>query len=177
MVLILKSIKKVALSGMMCALSVLIMLIGSLFQSIDLTAAAAAGLTVVFAMVEMGNKYAFLVYAVSSVLALLLIPSKSTALIFTVFAGLYPILKSYLQKIKIKWLAYAAKILVFNLFFTVIIYVGKNLLGLTDDFYIFGYVIYLLGNIAFIAYDYALDKLIMLYVLKIKRIFDKSFRI
>lgn len=172
-----KNNKKIALSGMMCALSVLIMLIGSLFQTLDLTAAAAAGLTVVFAMVELSNKYAFSVYLVSSLLAFLLLPNRSPALIFAAFAGLYPILKGYLQRIKSKWLAYAAKIIVFNIFFTAIILIGKNLIGLKDDFYNFGYVIYLLGNITFVLYDFALDRLIMLYVLKIKRIFDKSFKI
>ncbi|HAN20814.1 MAG: hypothetical protein A2Y15_02030 [Clostridiales bacterium GWF2_36_10] len=177
-----KSNKKIALSGMMCALAVLIMLIGSLFQMLDLSAAAAAGLTVVFAMIELGKKYAFSIYAVSSILSFLLLPYKSPALIFAVFAGLYPILKAYLQRIRNKWLSLTAKLAVFNLFFTAIIYIGINLLGFSDDFYRFktgflGVVIYILGNIAFIVYDFALDKLILIYSLKIKRIFDKSFRV
>lgn len=169
--------RKIALSGMLCAVSVLIMLLGSLFQTLDLSTAAAAGLTVVFAMVELGKKYAISIYLASSLLAFLLLPSKSPALIFAAFAGLYPILKASLQKIKTKWLAYVVKFIVFNTIFTAIILIAKNLIGLEDEFYNFGYLIYLLGNVTFLLYDIALDRLIMLYVLKVKRIFDKSFKI
>lgn len=167
---------------MMCALAVLIMLIGSFIQILDLTAAAAAGLTVVFAMIELGKKYALLVYAVSSLLALVLLPYKSPAVIFVLFAGIYPVLKEILHRIKNKTLAYTAKLLVFNLFFTGIIYIGRNLFGLTDDFYgfntdILGIAIYLFGNAVFIVYDIALDRLVVFYSVKIKRIFDKSYKI
>ncbi len=161
----------------MCALSVMIMLIGSLFQTLDLSAAAAAGLTVVFAMVELGGKYAFSIYAVSSVLAFLLLPNKSPALIFAVFAGHYPILKAYIQRVKFRWIAYLLKIAVFNLFFTSIILIGKGVLGLEDDLYRFGYMVYLLGNVTFIVYDFALDRLVSFYIHRLKRIFDKSFKI
>lgn len=176
-----KPYKKVVLSGMLSALSVLIMLIGSLFQSLDLSAAAAAGLTVVFAMVELGKRYAFSIYIVSSLLGLLLLPYKSPAVVFAFFAGFYPILKGDLQKIKSKLFSFLAKLLTFNFFFAVIIFVGKNLFGLTDDFYrfeadLFELVFIVLGNIAFIVYDYALDKLIIFYTIKIKKIFDKNFR-
>lgn len=170
-------IKKITLAGMMSALSVLIMLVGSFFQSLDLSVAAAAGLTVVFAMIEMGKKYAFAIYGVSSLLAFLLLPHKPPALFFAAFAGLYPILKAYLQSIKNKWLSFAAKLAVFNFFFSAIIFIGKSILFLPDDFYTFGIMIYILGNVTFVIYDFALDKLIILYTLKIKRIFDKSFKI
>jgi hypothetical protein len=171
------STKKIALSGMLSALSVMLMLIGSLFQTLDLTAAAAAGFTVVFAMIELGIRYAYAVYTVSSILAILLLPNKSPALIFAVFGGLYPIMKAYLQRIRSKWLSYIAKLAVFNLLFSAIITAGKYIFMLSDDFYSFGLVMYLLGNIAFILYDYALDKIILLYIVKIKKIFDKSFKL
>ena len=162
---------------MLSALSVMLMLIGSLFQTLDLTAAAAAGFTVVFAMIELGIRYAYGVYAVSSVLAILLLPNRSPALIFAVFGGHYPILKAYLQRIKLKWLSYIAKLAAFNLLFTAIIVVGKYIFMMTDNFYSFGLVMYLLGNVAFVLYDYALDKIILLYIIKIKKIFDKSFKL
>jgi hypothetical protein len=172
-----QSSKKIALSGMLSALNILIMFFGSIYQTLDLTTAAAASLTVVFAMVELGTSYAVSVYAVTSILAVVLLPNKSPAIIFAVFAGLYPILKAYLQRIRFKWLAFVAKLAVFNLFFTAIIAVGKYLLMLEEEFYAFGWVIYVLGNVTFVLYDFALDRLILLYVVKIKKIFDRTFKL
>jgi hypothetical protein len=172
-----KSSRKIALSGMLSALNVLIMFFGSVFQTLDLTTAAAAGITIVFAMVELGTKYAFSVYAVSSVLALVLLPNRSPAIIFAIFAGLYPILKAYLQRIKSKWMTYVVKLVIFNLFFTAIIAVGKYVFMLADEFYAYSWIVYVLGNATFILYDYALDKLVLFYVIKIKKIFDKSFKL
>jgi len=172
-----KSSKKIALSGMLSALNILIMFIGSVFQSMDLTAAAAASLTIAFAMVELGTRYAVSIYAVSSVLTVLLLPYKSPGIIFAVFAGLYPILKAYLQRIPNKWLALIAKLAVFNLFFTAIIAAGMYLFMLDDDFYSFKLVVYLLGNLTFVLFDIALDRLIQLYVVKIKKIFDRTFKL
>ena len=162
---------------MLSALNVLIMFFGSVFQTLDLTAAAAAGITIVFAMVELGAKYAFSIYAVSSIIAVLLLPYKSPAIIFAIFAGLYPILKAYLQRIKSKWIAYIAKLVVFNLFFTAIIAAGKYIFMLADEFYSYSWVVYILGNVTFILYDFALDRLILLYVVKLKKIFDKTFKL
>ena len=167
---------------MLCALSVIIMLIGSIFLTLDLSAAAAAGLTVVFAMIELGRKYAFLVYAASSLLALLLLPNKAPAVVFALFAGIYPILKAYLHRIRIKVLSFMAKILVFNLFFSGIIFLGRELLGVREVLGVpeAGYmqaVFYALGNLTFVLYDIALDRLVLYYGRKIKRIFDKNFRI
>jgi len=170
-----KAYKKVVLSGILSSLSVLIMLIGSLFSTLDLTAAAAAALTVLFALIELGKKYAFSVYLVSSILALVLLPNKSPALIFTVFAGFYPILKAYIHRIKSRLLSYTVKLVIFNLFFTAIILTGKYLFGIEEDFYAFSTVIYLLGNIAFVLYDFALDRLVMLYNYKIRKRFGSGF--
>lgn len=172
-----KSSKKIALSGMLSALNVLVMFIGSIYQTLDLTTAAAASLTVVFAMVELGTSYAVSIYVVSSILAVMFLPNRSPAIIFAIFAGFYPILKAYLQRIRSKWLAFVAKLAVFNLFFTAIIAAGKYLFMLPDDFYSFSWVIYILGNVTFVLYDFALDRLILLYIVKIKKIFDKTFNL
>lgn len=172
-----KSSKKIALSGMLSALNVLMMFVASVFQSMDLTAAAAASLTIVFAMVELGTKYALSIYAVSSIIAVLLLPNKSPAVIFAVFAGLYPIFKAYLQRIRSKWLCFFAKLAVFNLFFTAIIAAGMYLFMLDDDFYAFKWAVYLLGNVAFVLFDIALDRLILLYIVRFKKIFDKTFKL
>ncbi len=167
---------------MLCSLSVLILFVGSLFQTLDLSAAAAAGLTVIFAMIELGKKHAFLIYAASSLLALVLLPNKSPAVIFAAFAGLYPIIKAYLQRIRIRSLIIICKLILFNIFFTVIIVIGRYLLGLTEDFYLIGFdiiggAVYLLGNAVFFIYDYALDRLVALYTVKLKRIFDNNFKV
>ena len=113
-----KASKKIAFSSILAAISVIMMLIGSFFGSLDLTAAAIASFCVIIAVIEMGYKSAWIIYAVSSALALIILPQKMPAVYFAVFLGYFPIVKSlaerfsprvsYVIKFVTYFLAYAA---------------------------------------------------------------------
>ena len=163
-----KNTKKVALAGIFTALCVVFLFVGSLFQTLDLSAAAIGSIIVLIAFIELGNGWAFGVYAASSVLSMLLLPNKTAAVVFTVFAGFYPIVKVWLNKIKPFWLSYTVRILCFNAMLTAMIFIGKKLLGLEEDYLNFGIIIYALCNVAFIAYDFALERISITYSVKIR---------
>jgi hypothetical protein len=88
-----KSAKRVALSAILCTLGVLFLYIGSVLEILDLTMGALASVIVIFSVIEMGGKSPYLIYAVTSVLSLLLLPNKFPAFLYFAFAGIYPILK------------------------------------------------------------------------------------
>lgn len=169
-----KKSKKVALSGIFAALCLVFLFIGSLFQTLDLSAAALASLIILVAMTELGKGWALGVYLASSLLSLLLLPYKSAAVVFALFAGFYPILKVLLNAIASKWLSYCARIFCFNLLLTAIIFISTRLLGIEEDYFAFGAVIYALANITFLVYDFALERIAATYVARIKpKLFGK----
>ena len=162
------STKKLALAGIFSALCVVFLFVGSLFQTLDLSAAAIASIIVLIAYIELGKGWALGVYAVAALLSILLLPQKTAAAVFTFFVGFYPIFKVLLNNIKSLWLSYVARIACFNVFLTLLIFVSTRLLGIEEDFLGFGYVIYGLANLAFIVFDFALERISLVYLTRIK---------
>ncbi len=170
-----KQTKKVALAGVFSALCLVFLFIGALFQTLDLSAAAFASIIVLVAMTELGKGWALGVYAAASILSLLLLPYKSAALVFAMFAGFYPILKAPLNKIKPKWFSYLARLACFNLLLSALIFVATRLIGVEEEYLAFGFVIYALANLTFVVYDFALERIALSYITRIKpKLFGKQ---
>ena len=109
-----KKVKKIAISGILTALSVVIMSPGSLVESLDMTLAAIAGFCTLFASIELKKPYPQLIFASTSLLALLLLPNKYGALVYIFIYGYYPIIKFKLDALKIsKPLIFAVKFVIF----------------------------------------------------------------
>ncbi|MBQ9793660.1 MAG: hypothetical protein IJW34_01830 [Clostridia bacterium] len=162
-----KKSKEIALAGMLTALAVVILFLGSLVELLDLSAAAMAALVVMVALIELGKGKAFAVYLASSLLAVLLFP-KTASVVFAAFIGYYPVLKVYLDKLRPKVLQYMAKLVLFNVFLALILWITEGLLGLGSDWGSLGKALFLLGNLAFILYDFAIGRLAVFYIVKIK---------
>ena len=84
------------------------------FPSLTLTRAALAGFLVLFVMLKWGMKSAALCYLTASILALVLIPRKETALEFLLFFGVYPMLKLRVERHPSKAVCWACKLLFCN---------------------------------------------------------------
>ena len=168
-----KRIGSVALCGILCAAAMVIMLLGSLISALDLSAAVAAGLTVAVAVIECGMGWAAGRYAATSVLSLVLLPAKTPGLFYAIIGGIYPIIKAYIERIKNTAVQWAVKLVGFNVFFTVLIWVGRSVLFIEDPIFAFKWYVYLLGNAAFVLYDIAFSRMAMLYVKKIRRRISK----
>ena len=92
-----RATRRLAVSAMLAALGVVLLLLGSFVEVLDLSMAAIASMLVVFAVIEMSRRYGVLIYAVTAVLSLLLLPTKTPALVYAAFAGYYPVLKAVLE--------------------------------------------------------------------------------
>ena len=163
-----KKSKKTAIAGIFTALCVVVLFVGSLFQSLDLSAAAFASMIIVVVLTELGRNWALGVYGASAIISLLLLPYKSPALIFAVFAGLYPLAKQFLNRITPMWLSYLARIVFFNIILVILVFAASKLLFLEEFFFNFKAVIFLLSNITFVLYDFALERIVMYYIIKIR---------
>ena len=92
-----KKSSKISLCGMMCALSVVFMFLTGVFPYATYALPALAGLTLIVLVVETSKKWAFIAYLAISLISLLVAPDRMAALLFILFFGYYPIVKSVLE--------------------------------------------------------------------------------
>ncbi|MEG0693272.1 MAG: hypothetical protein RR444_09370, partial [Oscillospiraceae bacterium] len=107
--------------------------------------------------------------------SMLIAPIKESAVLFVFFLGYYPILKSSIEQIKSIVIEWIVKIGMFNVamvtaYFTMMYILGMSeiLTDLTSEFKYGIVVFWLLGNIAFVVYDIALSRIILMYCEKIR---------
>ena len=164
---------RLTVCAMLSALGVVILLLGSVVEVVDMAMAALASLLCIFAVIEYDKAAPWLVYAVTAVLALILpIPNKTPAVMHAGFLGYYPIIKEKLERRK-KPIAWLLKLVIFNAALAVIFLVVKFVLSPLTSTPLWMYVaLFPLAELAFILYDIALTRLITLYILKIRHRFN-----
>ena len=149
------------------ALGVITLMLGSVVQMLDLSVAVIASLFVVFAVIELRGPYPYLVYAVTAVLSMLLLPVKTAALSYFCFTGYYPILKSRLEKSRLPdVLCWVIKILFFNAVLAVAVLVTVFVLHLPMSR--IAYLMLALLTPVFVLYDVALTRLITFYMIRLR---------
>ncbi len=161
-----QSIKKTVLSAVFSAISVVILWLGGLLGDLDLTFTAFASLVVVLALIEMGVKYALFVYAVTSALCLILFPTYFVTPMYILCVGIYPILKYLLEKLP-RALSYLLKLVFVNAMLLLLIFLGRRLFGVEEDAAL--WIVLILGNVAFLLFDYAVAGLSVIYEGKIRK--------
>lgn len=160
--------KRIVVTGVLVALSVIILYLGCAIEVLDLTMSAIVSLLVVVIVIEMGYKYAWFAYLATSILSLLLLPQKSPAIFYTCFMGFYPIIKSHVERINSFVLRWTLKLVAGNIALVAMFLLLS--LFVPDEFEggIMLVATYILGLVAFVMYDVALTKLITLYFARIR---------
>jgi len=163
-----KKSRRLALAGIFTALCVVVLFIGSVFQTLDLSAAAFGSIIILIAFIEIGKKWAMGVYLAASLLSLLLLPYKTPAAVFALFSGFYPIIKEPLNRIKPMWLSYTARIACFNVCLLILAF-GAVKLGLTTEITKgIIWTMFALCNLTFIVFDFALERISVTYAVRIR---------
>ena len=153
---------------MLSALGVVVLALGSIFQTLDLTTAALAAFFCIYAVIEMGGVYPWMIWGVTSFLGLLLLPQKSPA-VFFLFIGCYPILKEKLERLP-RYLCWLLKLVIFHamaglFLLTMRIFFPDQLMLSLSWMLLASYVI---AVVTFVVYDYALSKVITLYLIRLR---------
>ncbi len=160
------STRYLVIAAVLAALGVVLLAVGSLLQVLDLSMAALASLLVIFAVIELGGAYPYLIYAVTAILAVLLVPTKTAPLVYLCFAGFYPIIKAKLEGALSVPLAWVMKLLIFNAGFALALFAAVKLFtALVIPTFIL-YWLLPIGSAVFVVYDIALTKLISAYLLR-----------
>ena len=172
---------KIALGGLLTALGVVLMFLTGLIPIGTYALPAIAGVLLIVAVIEIGAKWAWMIYAAVAVLSLLFAADKEAALLFVLFFGYYPVLKSFLERISNKVLSWISKFAVFNVAVVACFFLAVNFLQLPEDsFTVFGiylpWVFLILGNAVFLIYDIALSGLVSTYVEKLHHRVTKTLK-
>ena len=174
-----KNSMKLALCGVMAALSTVLLFLTGAAPVATLALPAIAGCLLIPVVVEVGLPWAFGVYGVCSVLGVFLAPDRQALLFYVLFFGHYPALFAVLGRIRAKALRYVAKLLVFNAAMALEVLLSVYLLGIPfESFAILGplgpVLLAVLANVVFILYDFAMDGLIVQYL---RRFHDRLGRL
>jgi len=159
--------RRLVCSAVLSALSFVFMWIGAVTDVLDLSMMMLASLCIAFAVIELGFKWAYLIWAVTSATTLLLLPSKAAAILY-LMGGVYPVVKAYMERLP-RILTWISKIAVFNVFQLVYILIAQKLLGLSGDMYSFLLPSLLFNNLLFVLYDIALSTFITFYMIRLRR--------
>ncbi len=172
-----KNTKKITLCGMMASLAIVVMLT-SYFPYLTYAIPAVAGLFIMVPLIECGVSWSLGTYIASA--AIVFITGETEAkLLYVLFLGYYPILKSLIERMKKQAVEWALKLVCFNAAAVAFYYVSSMLFAVSfDDFGDFGkygaYIFLAMCNIVFVLYDIGVSRVASYYMIslhnKVKRI-------
>lgn len=163
-----KNTKRIALSGILAAMSVAVIYVGTVSELFSYSGCLLSAFIILFLKIEFGTASAASVYGVVSVLSWLLLPDKSVAAIYTFVAGLYPLFKSYFDRITNSFVRWACKLAAYNtvvaaLYFAALAFFSPEI----DAPWLIASVL-LLANAVFVFSDLLADRLTLLYNVKFR---------
>ncbi len=129
-----KKTRVIAENGLLAALSIIVLLLGSLIDVLDMSSAAIAGFAVLAVRIRWGRNSAVALYALTSVLSILLLPNKVPALLYVFYGGLYPVLKAEFERVRSRVLEWVLKVGSVLISFSIGLWVMMFLLGLDAGF-------------------------------------------
>ncbi len=152
---------------MLAAVSTALCILSSAFPTMSLTILAICGVVSSLALNVCGYKYAFLMYAAVSLLALILCTDKSCAVYYILLFGHYPMVKTALERISKKTLVWMLKLAFANLLCFVSVLLITYIIGVSGELNDFeNPLFWILYNAAFVLYDICLEKIILFYISK-----------
>ena len=158
---------RVALVGVLAALSLIALYLSAVSPTARMGIVAIAGLFPAGAVVSAGLKAGFFCYGAAGLLGLLLVPDKANALLYLLFFGLWPMLKSLLERL--------CKLAVFNAVLSLFWFGLHSLfLPFLPETLQAPWMVYAAGNAAFVIYDVGFSKLISFYVARVDRVLRKT---
>ena len=171
---------KVALGGVVAALSLLFMILAGVTSTLVYAIPMITGALLMMLVVEFGHGFATLIYVAVSVLSLLLLGNKEAAIMYVAFFGYYPIIKSILEKHIRSFVCWIVKYLIFNVAIVSSYFITTRIVMISfEDIEALGKfalpLLLLAGNVLFVIYDIMLTRLVSVYLYRwrksIKRVF------
>lgn len=95
-----KNTKKLTVSAITVALGVVFMLLGAVYEPLDLTVACLSSVLVAFIYIEVGSPYTYLVWLSTTLITALIFPLGTAWVSYFLIFGIYPVVKGYIERLK-----------------------------------------------------------------------------
>ena len=176
-----KTSSKIALCGILTALSVVDMIITGFMGILTYAAPMIAGGILIVPVREYGKGTAFTMFAAVSLLGMILIPDKEMALFYILLFGHYPILQPWLNGINQKLPRVLLKALVFNLGALLSVLLAKLIFAIPvfdsdKPIWLLAAAYLIAANICFALYDSALLGFYTLYDVRLAPLLGKLLK-
>ncbi|WP_102398890.1 hypothetical protein [Haloimpatiens massiliensis] len=147
-----------AKGGLFAALSILLIYLSTIIYTNRLFFLGAASLIIPLCILMLDIKYALLVYLVSSIVSLWLLGPRGTVVAYTLFFGIYGIIKFYIEKLRNMPLEIVLKLLTFNIFLIAVYTLFKFIFmeSIASNYLKYKYIIFFVSQFVFLFYDYIL---------------------
>lgn len=157
---------RIAAAAVLTAFEVAFMYLACVFPTGQLGFLGISSLFGIAAVVELGTAGGAVVCAASAALGLIILPSKTLALLFLVFFGPYPVVKA-LAETRGRAAEWVLKLAFFNLALTLAIFALRMTFFTVGDKGVGAPVLYILGNAVFVLFDIAVSRAIIFYMAKL----------
>lgn len=173
-----RTTKKITVSSMVVALGAIFLVIGSYVSTLDLIFEVVASLLAVFVYIEIGSPYTWLVWLATTLTVAFLPNGISVAGMYLLVFGIYPILKAYIERLpRAFW--WPSKLVYINVTVLILAIAVRIVTGasmFTSTMLIVNVALWVLINVAFVAYDMFITVAVRLYMLKYRKIFAKFLK-
>lgn len=169
----------VALAGVMTALSVLLLQLGAWIWLFAYLMPLLCGVLMIAVCQSADAKTAWLIYAAVSVLSVVLLNDKESALLYVLFFGYYPMVREKLRRIRHGAVQYVVKLLIFNAGVVAAELIVTFVLGVPFDLFLGKWsapLLLLMANLIFAIYERLLGMLTVIYAHKYKPRIDKYLK-
>lgn len=161
--------KIVAFSGILTALSVVLLFLGTVISVFAYVSPIICGIVLIASLRNVNEKSAWLIYSAVSIISFILMADKECSLTYIFFFGYYPIIKPKIDRMKNKILKVFIKLIIFNSGIVISQLICFYIFGIPFD-NIFGrltvLVLLLLVNILFALYDKLIFMIDLIYMKK-----------
>ena len=169
---------KVAIGGVLSAMALVLMMLTGVFPFGTYAFPVIAGVMLIVIYLEFGFRWSMLVYGVISIMSVLFVSDKEAALFFLLLFGYYPVVKSFIERIKSKIVQYIIKLAIFNTAAVSVYFLMLFVFGMpADSFELFGVniplIFLIVGNFVFLIYDLAINVVVAQYLQKYRKFFFK----
>ena len=177
-----KATKRLALCGVLAGLCTALMCLGGILPGATYCAPLLASLVLIPAREECGAKPAWLLFAASALLSLILSADKEAAVLFLAL-GYYPLVKAALDAVRPRLLSRLCKLAFFNaavmaayalLLFVLLSDALRAELGAMGTALLLALL--LGGNVVFLLYDKLLSRLVPLYLRRLQPVLHKALQ-
>lgn len=160
---------RIALGGILGALTVICLFLASILPTSRLSLYALSSFFISIVVIETGIKAGWIFYVSTALLAGILVPDKLEVIPYVIFFGIYGIIKYHIEAIKKLYVEYILKYAYFNLCMAAAILLIRQVFAESVKIQLPWWLIIAAFEIVFLVYDLVYTMFIAYYKDKLKK--------